>query len=259
MDENNALSETTDYYPFGMPYAKMGNTASVQPDKYNGLELDMMHGLNWYDNSARWYDPALGRFTGPDPLAKNTPWISPYAWCGNNPVRWVDLERRWFGPLPSAVPMPPVTTPIPAAPPISTNPPPLPSLSEVGNAIGTFIDNKISQVKFVATLIELTMDVAVNKIKDNTESGNTKDDLKGKNQSENETNKKVNPKKEAREKAKEERDNQKASEKRAKDLEKDLEKAKGPDARREAHDAKEKGSGDRTLKQLLEDYNPDNY
>lgn len=66
--------------------------------------------------------------------------------------------------------------------------------------------------------------------------------------------KKSNPKKEARAEAKATRENQPASEKRAKDYAKDLEKREGKDARRSAHDAKEKGSGDRTAKQLKEDY-----
>lgn len=40
---------------------------------------------------------------------------------------------------------------------------------------------------------------------------------------------------------------------------KELERMKGKDARRSAHDAKEKGAPDRSLQQLKEDYNPDNY
>lgn len=34
---------------------------------------------------------------------------------------------------------------------------------------------------------------------------------------------------------------------------------KGKDARRSAYDAKEKGAPGRSLQQLKEDYNPDNY
>ena len=33
--------------------------ASLQPYKYNGKELDLMHGLNTYDYGARQYDPIL--------------------------------------------------------------------------------------------------------------------------------------------------------------------------------------------------------
>ena len=35
--------------------------ASLQPYKYNGKELDLMHGLNTYDYGARQYNPVTGR------------------------------------------------------------------------------------------------------------------------------------------------------------------------------------------------------
>lgn len=61
-----------------------------QPYKYNGKELDQMHGLNLYDYSARYYEPAIGRFTTVDPLAEMYYSISPYAYCNNNPLRFID-------------------------------------------------------------------------------------------------------------------------------------------------------------------------
>jgi RHS repeat-associated protein len=63
---------------------------STQPYKYNGKELDQMHGLNLYDYSARYYDSAIGRFTTVDPLAEKYYSISPYAYCNNNPMRFID-------------------------------------------------------------------------------------------------------------------------------------------------------------------------
>ncbi|MCL1942059.1 MAG: RHS repeat-associated core domain-containing protein, partial [Candidatus Azobacteroides sp.] len=93
VDASGAIIQKNQYYPFGMSFAD-GVSPGAQPYKYNGLELDMMHGLNWYDNSARWYDPALGRFTGPDPLAEKRPWESPYLWCGGNPMNAIDPDGR---------------------------------------------------------------------------------------------------------------------------------------------------------------------
>jgi uncharacterized protein RhaS with RHS repeats len=46
------------------------------------------------DYSARYYDPAYGRFTTMDPLAEKYYSISPYAYCGNNPVNAIDLDGR---------------------------------------------------------------------------------------------------------------------------------------------------------------------
>ena len=55
-----------------------------------------MHGLDEYDSEARWYYPAIMRTTTMDPLAEKYYDISPYAWCGNNPVLQVDPDGRAF-------------------------------------------------------------------------------------------------------------------------------------------------------------------
>jgi RHS repeat-associated protein len=65
-----------------------------QQFKYNGKEYDPMHGLNEYDYGARQYDPARGQFTTMDPLCEKYYHISPYAYCGGNPVNAVDPDGR---------------------------------------------------------------------------------------------------------------------------------------------------------------------
>ncbi|MCL1934034.1 MAG: DUF6443 domain-containing protein [Candidatus Azobacteroides sp.] len=81
------------YYPFGMAFAETPIAEQgKQPYKYNGKELDPMNGLNWYDYSARNYDPAYGRFTTMDPMCEKYYNISPYAYCNNNPVNAIDLQ-----------------------------------------------------------------------------------------------------------------------------------------------------------------------
>ena len=77
------------YYPSGLPWAENMNS-SEQPHKYNSKEFVEMHGLDEYDSEARWYYPAICRTTTMDPLAEKYYSTSPYAWCGNNPVRFVD-------------------------------------------------------------------------------------------------------------------------------------------------------------------------
>jgi RHS repeat-associated protein len=92
-DRNGNIVQNNHYYPFGLTMG-ISTGPGVQPYKYTGKELDMQHGLNLYDFSARTYDPAIGRFTTPDPLAEKYYPVSPYAYCANNPVNAVDRDGR---------------------------------------------------------------------------------------------------------------------------------------------------------------------
>jgi RHS repeat-associated protein len=90
------VSETNNYYPYGMSFAELMLYAPVDVSryKYNGKELDKMYGLNLYDYGTRMYDPAIGRFTTMDPMAEKYYSVSPYAYCLNNPVKYVDPDGR---------------------------------------------------------------------------------------------------------------------------------------------------------------------
>ncbi|MDD2244972.1 MAG: peptidoglycan DD-metalloendopeptidase family protein [Dysgonamonadaceae bacterium] len=66
----------------------------TQPYKYNGKEFDGMYGLNLFDYGARHYDAAIGRWMNMDPLSEGYNNISPYAYCGNNPVNFIDPDGR---------------------------------------------------------------------------------------------------------------------------------------------------------------------
>ena len=93
-NQDGTVEEVNHYYPFGGLFA---TASGVQPYKYNGKELDRTNGLNWYDYGARMYDPALCRFLTMDPLAEKYYGISPYAYCGNNPVKRIDPDGKdWY-------------------------------------------------------------------------------------------------------------------------------------------------------------------
>ena len=70
----------------------MVTNASLQPYKYNGKELDLMHGLNTYDYGARQYYSIVGRWDRIDRMAEKKPWQSPYVYGRNNPIRFVDPD-----------------------------------------------------------------------------------------------------------------------------------------------------------------------
>jgi hypothetical protein len=56
-----------------------------------------MNRVNLYDYGFRHYESALARFTTIDPLAEKYPWISPYAYCGGNPINRVDpTGMDWY-------------------------------------------------------------------------------------------------------------------------------------------------------------------
>ena len=48
VDIKGRIHQVTNYYPFGAPFADPAawRSADLQPYKYNGKELDLMHGLN---------------------------------------------------------------------------------------------------------------------------------------------------------------------------------------------------------------------
>jgi len=71
-----------------------GIATSNQPYKYNGKELDRMHGLDWYDYGARFYDSSLGILTTMDPLAEKYGEWSPYNYVGSNPIMRIDPDGR---------------------------------------------------------------------------------------------------------------------------------------------------------------------
>ena len=91
-DEDGNVGEVNDYYPFGGLMAS--SSSSVQPYKYNGKELDTKGELNLYDYGARHYDPVLGRFMTVDLMAEKYYSWSPYAYCLNNPMKYIDPDGR---------------------------------------------------------------------------------------------------------------------------------------------------------------------
>ena len=95
MGSTGTVMQTMNYYPFGAQFCD-GSAASgdVQPYKYNGKELDKMHGLNTYDYGARQYNPVTARWDRMDPLAEKYSPYSPYMYCLGNPIKYVDPDGR---------------------------------------------------------------------------------------------------------------------------------------------------------------------
>ena len=56
----------------------------------NMIYVNGTHGLDMYDYGARFYDPSICRFTTMDPMCEKYYHLSPYIYCGNNPVKYID-------------------------------------------------------------------------------------------------------------------------------------------------------------------------
>ena len=95
-DVSGSVVQRNHFCPFGLSFADNENP-ETQPYKFNGKELDLFHGLNWYDYLARGMDPAAGRFTAIDPLCEKYFALSPYVFCANNPVNYIDPDGMdWY-------------------------------------------------------------------------------------------------------------------------------------------------------------------
>ena len=90
VDASGARLASYAYDPYGATRAIGGgpsgemNFASDNPYRYTGGYRDTETGL--YKLGARYYDPALGRFTQPDPTGQDPH----YTYARNNPVNFVD-------------------------------------------------------------------------------------------------------------------------------------------------------------------------
>ena len=94
IDEGGNVKQVTNYYPFGGVFSTTAYNRGddLQPYKYNGKELDRTHGLDWYDYGARNYDAIVPCFTSMDRFCEKYYHMSPYAYCGNNPMKYIDIN-----------------------------------------------------------------------------------------------------------------------------------------------------------------------
>jgi RHS repeat-associated protein len=89
------IKEQKDYYPFGKEHENSSLMSSTNRWGYNGKEKQTIRDLGWLDFMARMYaNCEMPIFTTQDPLAEKYYSVSPYVYCMNNPLKFVDSDGK---------------------------------------------------------------------------------------------------------------------------------------------------------------------
>ena len=92
-DMQQSVVQSFLYAPYGEIISEYNTHAmgeAFPKYSFNAKELDEETGMYYYE--ARYYAPPT--FTSRDPLFEKYFWMSPYAYCANNPVKYVDPSGR---------------------------------------------------------------------------------------------------------------------------------------------------------------------
>ena len=90
-DEGEVL-ERNDYYPFGSRWDD--GLLSDNRYRYNGKEAQAFLNNPYLDYGARQYDSDGAVWLGKDPLSEKYYPISPYVFCVNNPIKYMDVDGK---------------------------------------------------------------------------------------------------------------------------------------------------------------------
>ena len=91
---DSIIEQITHYYPYGGVIGDISTNENLQKYKFEGKELDRTFGLDNYDIHARQYFAMAPMWDRIDPLAEKYYGISPYSYCGGDPVNLGDYNGR---------------------------------------------------------------------------------------------------------------------------------------------------------------------
>ena len=83
------------YLPFGEDWVEQRTTSWCAPYTFSAKEKDVETGYSYF--GARYYDSGLSIWLSVDPMSDNTPFATPYAYCANNPLKFVDPTGMVYG------------------------------------------------------------------------------------------------------------------------------------------------------------------
>ena len=96
VNKNGTKEQITHYYPYGAVIGDISTNENVQKYKFEGKELDRTFGLDNYDIHARQYFAMAPMWDKPDSKAEDYYPISPYAYCGGDPVNNGDYDGKFI-------------------------------------------------------------------------------------------------------------------------------------------------------------------
>mgnify|MGYP004507395623 FL=1 len=93
-DTGDRILEESDYMAFGTRFSPYPGVHSLYDNRYrySGKEEQSFAGLPYIDYGARMYDPYAARWNATDPMAAKYPSTSPYVFCADNPVNFIDPD-----------------------------------------------------------------------------------------------------------------------------------------------------------------------
>ncbi len=97
------IISANDYYPFGLSMSgisskaanTLGNKFKFGDKEMQNKEFSDGSGLEMYDFGARFYDAQIGRWHSIDSKAELSPTLTPYRYCYNNPIRYIDANGNY--------------------------------------------------------------------------------------------------------------------------------------------------------------------
>ena len=93
VDDEGEVLERNDYYPFGTRHPNTNYASTSNRYLFGRMEMQDFSTNPTYDFGARMLDGKLGRWMTIDPKAEKYHSMTPYGYCGNNPISNID----WFG------------------------------------------------------------------------------------------------------------------------------------------------------------------
>ena len=98
-DQESVALSTTNNTVERYSFDAWGRRRNPQTLSYDNVTTSFDRGYTLHEHyddfglinmNGRLYDPTIGRFMQTDPMAEKYYWISPYAYCANNPIKFID-------------------------------------------------------------------------------------------------------------------------------------------------------------------------